>query len=146
MKRLLNILGSATAKHQRKITYLFVGGLLFLIDLTVTLAMFYVFDVKAGYSSAIGFSSSFVVGFALNKNLVFKHTSTSRFKVHVQVTMYLLLSLVNLFVTSFTVNLLVNKGLRIELVKPGMVIMAACWNYLILGRYIFSQNKQEKVD
>ena len=146
MQRLHLAWGSLASRHRKKINYLFVGGLLFMIDLVVTLTAFYILHINPGFASAIGFSSSFVAGFALNRNVVFKHTNTSRFSMHTQLTLYLLLSTVNLFITSYSVNLLVNQGLRIELVKPLVVIVAACWNYFILGHYIFSHNRSEEVN
>src|SRR5947209_7749380 len=100
--------------HRRQISYLFVGGLLFLIDFGLSVSTYHIFHIAPGYASAIGFCSSFVAGFMLNKKVVFRHTQSSKFTVHKQVTLYLLLAFVNLFITSLTVNYFVRHGIRIE--------------------------------
>lgn len=137
MKKLSSIVSLIPKAHQKKFTYLFVGGLLFVIDFGSTVFSYYAFNLKAGYASAVGFGVSFIVGFTLNKNIVFKHGNDSRFTLHMQVTLYLILAFVNLFITSFTVNYFVNHGVHIEIAKPIMVISAAFWNYFILNHYIF---------
>lgn len=128
-------------KHKTKILYLFVGTLLFLIDFGFSVLTYYAFNFEAGIASATGFCASFIVGFTLNKKLVFRHNNKSRFKVRTQVSLYLLLASINLIVSAISVDLLVKHGLRIEIVKPILVAGIAYWNYLILGRYIFSYKK-----
>ena len=137
MKKLHLVAGSIIKKHKRKLTYLFVGTTLFFIDFASTLIVYYIFNLDAGYASATGFCVSFVIGFMLNKRLVFRHSNSSKFKIKTQVSLYLLLAFINLLISAFAVDTSVAAGAPIEVSKVATTIIIACWNYIILGRYIF---------
>lgn len=126
----------------KQLRYLLTGGLLFLIDYASSLAVYHAFDLQPGFASAVGFTTSFLVGFLMNKHIVFHHTKASRFTTRLQVTLYLLLAFLNLFIASGAVQLLVTLGMRIELAKPLQVAVMAIWNYFILNRFIFSERKE----
>lgn len=121
----------------RIVRYLVVGGLLFIFDFVCSLFFYYVLHLDPGIASGTGFLLGFLIGFTLNKKVVFLHNSNSRFSVRVQVTLYLLLALLNLIVSASLVHKLVRYGFRIEYVKIFVTGAIAGWNYIILGRYIF---------
>lgn len=142
MEKLFTLKNRIPEKHQRKVSYLFVGGLLFLIDYSISLFLYYVIHLPAGYASAGGFCASFIVGFTMNKKVVFTHSKTSYLTLRMQIISYLTLALINLFISAYVVNYLVNQGAKIEIVKPLLTIVIACWNYTILGMYIFGHKRQ----
>lgn len=146
MEKLVNGIDALLGKHRKAVTYLFVGGLLFLIDYSVSLFAYHYLDFGPGIASATGFCSSFIVGFTLNKRVVFKHDKTSQHSLNMQIALYLLLATFNLFFTSWIVEVAVNQGVRIEVIKPIVVIAAAFWNYIILGNYVFGHKKVEQVE
>lgn len=117
-----------------------------MIDFTVTVFSYHILNFGPGQASALGFCVSFVVGFTLNKKVVFTHTATSRFSLHVQVMLYLSLAFINLIVTSSIVDFFVKHGIKIETMKVIVVIAAACWNYVILGRVIFAHKQAKALD
>ncbi len=137
MKRLLAPCEADWIKHCRVISYLLVGAMLFIIDYATTLAAYHLLGLAAGYASGLGFLVSFLVGFSLNKSVVFKHSEASKFSLRTQVVLYLVLAFSNLLITSSIVSALVGHGTKIEIVKPGVVAAGACWNYFILGHYVF---------
>lgn len=126
--------------QSREVRYLIVGGTLFFIDFISTLIAYYVFRLGPGMASATGFMIGFLVGFALNKKIVFTHNKRNRFTLRTQVTLYLMLALLNVVFSASLVRWLVVYGLRIEFVKPCVTILIAGWNYVILGRYIFGNH------
>lgn len=130
--RLKNIL------RLKQIQFVLTGGLLFIIDYIFSLSAFYIFNLEAAFASAVGFAASFLVGFSINRNIVFKHTQQSRLTVANQVTLYLLLALFNVVISSYLVQLLVDNVAPIEYIKPFVVVVFAVWNYFVLNRYIFS--------
>lgn len=134
-----------TTQYRSQLTYLSVGCLLFAVDFSCSLLAYYSFEIDAGYASAIGFVMSFLIGFTLNKNIVFRHDSLSRFNVNTQVALYLVLAMVNLFVSAYVVDISVAQGIRIEVIKPIVVLTIAYNNYYILGRFIFSKKPTHKV-
>lgn len=126
-------------KHRTLINFLITGGILFVIDFGVSLFMYYLVGLGPGISSGIGFTAGFIVGFTLNKKWVFKHDSKSRFNVSAQLILYLLLAVFNLIISSVAVEVIVGKGIMIEIVKPITVIVIAFWNFLIFKFFIFSK-------
>ena len=137
LNRLPNATRHVIQRYRRPLLYLCVGTLLFVIDFSVTVLSYHVLKFGPGLASATGFCTSFIVGITLNKRVVFTHTATSRFSLNTQVALYLALAIINLILTSSIVDYFVNHGVRIEMMKPAVVIAAACWNYVILGKYIF---------
>lgn len=123
--------------HRREVRFLLVGGILFVVDYTVSVAAFYLLSVPAGLASALGFMASFIIGFTLNRSIVFAHSEKSKFSVHAQVSLYLTLALANMFISATFVQVSDNLGIKIQLSKPLITAVIAVWNYLILGKYIF---------
>ena len=110
---------------------------MFLIDFSASMFAFYIVGLSAGWASALGFSTSFVVGFTLNKKVVFKHENNSRLNLRQQITLYFSLAIFNLLISAFAVEYMVDQGLVIEISKTIVVIIIAIWNYIILNRIIF---------
>lgn len=122
----------------KQVQFILTGGLLFVIDYLFSLSAFYIFHFEAGFASAIGFAASFIVGFSMNRNIVFKHTQQSRLSVNAQIAYYLLLAIFNVIVSSYLVQILVDNVAPIEYIKPFVVAAFAVWNYFVLNKYIFS--------
>lgn len=127
----------------RQVRFVLVGGILFLIDFIVTLFCYHILKLDPGIASAIGFCSSFIVGFTLNKKIVFTKSERARFSVRTQIVLYLILATLNLSISAWSVQILVSQGIWIEVVKPSVTILIACWNYVILGRFIFHSQEYQ---
>lgn len=141
MKKLLYIITNLLVKHERKLRFLLVGGLLFLIDFGFSLFAYHLLNLSAGWASALGFSISFIVGFTLNKKVVFKRGKNNRFNAKYQLVLYCSLAVVNLFISAFAVEAMVGSGVIIEISKPIVVATIAIWNYIILNKIIFAIKK-----
>lgn len=127
-------------KH-KQVQFLATGVLLFVIDYVSTLLVYYLFDLEPGIASAIGFCASFVAGFTINRNVVFKHDGKSRFSIGWQIALYLLLALFNLVISSIAIQYIVTHFLPLALVKPIAVAVMAVWNYVILNRLVFAPSR-----
>lgn len=123
------------------IFFLFVGGITFLIDLSVTYALFHFLHVPAYIASAAGFLSGFFFNFPMNRKRVFHHSSNDRFSLKTQVVFYAGLSLINLAVTSLLVQLIVDWGGLIQIAKILVTVLIAIWNFLIFRFFIFSKKQ-----
>lgn len=127
-------------KYHKQLKFIAIGFLLFLIDFISTVSSYYVLQLSPGISSAIGFTASFVFGFSLNRKIVFVRNENSRFTLKIQIILYLMLALANLFLSALIVEYIVRNGVRIEIIKPLLVIMFAFCNYVIMNKYIFRIN------
>lgn len=126
---------------KQAILFLAVGVVTLLIDVLVTNTMYSVLHVPAAYASAVGFLSGFVTNFPLNRKKVFNHGVNDRFSLRVQATLYALLSIFNLFMTSWLVGLLVTHDiLHIQYAKILITGIFAIWNFLVFKFFIFSNN------
>ncbi len=114
------------------------GGILYVVDVVSTSIAFYSFHLPAWFASAIGFCVSFLVGFLITKNFVFKHNEKSRFGIKLQIALYMLLALLNLVLSSYIVDVAVRTGVRVEVAKTIIVGVMAVWNYFLLNKFIFS--------
>jgi putative flippase GtrA len=126
--------------------FLFVGGITFLIDVSIAAIMYNTIHLTAFLASGIGFLSGFFFNFPMNRKRVFSaHTEYSKFSLHQQVVMYFALCLFNLVTTSYLVEILVNVQGNIVAAKTAATIMIAIWNFLLFKFYIFS-NETKKIE
>lgn len=123
--------------------FLAVGLVTLGIDLTVTTILYNLFHLPAYLASGIGFLSGFFFNFPMNRKRVFKHSEYDRFSLHAQVVMYISLSLFNLFMTSFLVEVIVGSNIyTIGFAKLFVTALIAAWNFLIFKFLIFSKTKK----
>jgi putative flippase GtrA len=118
-----------------------VGAVTLLIDIGVSAACFYIFQLPAYLASGIGFLSGFFFNFPMNRKKVFHHTEHDRFTFQVQVLFYVILCIFNLITTSLLVEVMVNSNiLEIQYAKIAVTILIAFWNFLLFKFFIFSKN------
>ncbi|MBP7760320.1 GtrA family protein [Candidatus Saccharibacteria bacterium] len=122
----------------RPVRFLIMGGVLYLIDVLTTSGVYYLFSAPPWLASAVGFCTSFMIGFAGNRKLVFRPEGEGKFSAHQQMIFYLLLALINLVISTLVVEYFVRHGARIEIIKTFMVVVMAVWNYFLLRRLIFA--------
>lgn len=117
-----------------------VGGISFLIDLTVTSLLYNLLHFPAYLAGIIGFLSAFFFNFPINRKQVFKHLKHDRFKLRTQIILYITLSIFNLIMTALILELMVgSRVFSIEVAKIIMTAMIATWNFLLFKFYIFSK-------
>lgn len=124
---------------QQGLLFLLVGGVTFLIDLIVTVALNNLLHLSPYLSSSIGFLSGFVFNFPMNRKKVFKHSINDRFKMTTQIYLYITLCVFNLLVTSVLSEALVLAGLYIGYAKIFITAMISVWNFLIFKYFVFSK-------
>lgn len=135
------------AKHTdltKQIIFFGVVGLTTLgIDLIVTVGLYNILHFPAYLASGIGFLSGFIFNFPMNRKKVFKHTKHDRFSLKTQIILYTSLSVFNLFMTSFLVEVIVASGLvSIAVAKIIVTILIAIWNFVFFKLFIFSKKNQ----
>ncbi len=119
-----------------------VGLITLGIDVAVTTSFYNIFNFPAYLASAIGFMSGFFFNFPVNRKKVFNHSDKDKFSLHIQVVMYLSLSVFNLIATSAMVEGLVSFNLlEIQYAKIVVTALIAIWNFLLFKFYIFSKSQ-----
>ena len=121
-------------------SYGLVGVISLLLDLLVTVVLFNIFNFPAYLASAVGFMTGFLFNFPMNRKKVFHHGPHDRYSLKEQVSMYLSLSILNLFVTSFLSEILVSSHIvKIGYAKLIVTALIAVWNFLLFKFVIFSK-------
>lgn len=121
--------------------FLVVGLITLAIDVFVSWSTYNYLDVSSYTASCLGFMAGFAFNFPANRHKVFSHTSADRFKLSVQVTMFSMLVLFNLFVSTFFTGYLVEQGIfEISMAKIMITAIIASWNFFILKNIVFSKN------
>lgn len=126
---------------KQAILFLIVGVITLLIDLSVTVILNKFLHFPPYLSSSIGFLSGFVFNFPMNRKKVFNHSVDDRFKLTVQIYLYIALCAFNLFVTSVASEVLVYIGLHIAIAKILITGTISVWNFLIFKFFVFSKKK-----
>lgn len=134
------------SKHLKQIVFfVIVGGVSFLIDLTVTTFLYKVAHFPAYISGVIGFLSSFFFNFPINRKHVFNHTEDDKFSLKAQATLFAILCIFNLITTGILIEVLVNSAnLPISISKILTTGMIATWNFLLFKFYIFSKRTNQQ--
>ena len=87
-------------------------------------------------ANSISFACGFVVSFILNKKWVFASVGNSK----IQLTRYFILALVNLAISTALIWILVDVAHVYDLIaKIAVMLVIACWNYVIFSRVIFKR-------
>ncbi|MBN1382513.1 MAG: GtrA family protein [Deltaproteobacteria bacterium] len=118
--------------------YLFVGGLLFLLDLSVFLTLAEIFSFDIRLAQAISRTAGAVAGFGGHKYISFRTRSVGSFILGIEQGMsYTLLTIINIFISPFIVQLAVHTvggSLTIGKVVAEMFIVME--TYFLL-RFVF---------
>lgn len=118
-----------------------VGGVSFLIDLSVTTVLYTYAHFPAYLAGILGFVSSFFFNFPINRKHVFKHSKHDRFSLKTQASLFATLCVINLFATGVFMELLVNQvHLPIAAAKVVVTGTIATWNFCLFKLVIFAKH------
>ena len=121
-----------------------VGGTSFLIDVSVTTALFHYLHFPAYLAGVIGFCSAFFFNFPINRKHVFNHSDKDRFSLKKQIILYFSLSIFNLLMTGVLMQWLVGTHLlNIGFAKACVTGLIAIWNFLLFRFFIFSKRPDQ---
>ncbi len=135
-------------KLTKQITFfVLVGAITFLIDLSVTAALYYLLHLPAYLSSGIGFLSGFFFNFPMNRKKVFQHSNKDQHSLKIQLILYASLCIFNLIATSGLTELFVSSGLlTIAYAKIVITAFIATWNFIIFKLFIFSKKNADSTN
>lgn len=117
------------AQHQI-IRYLFIGGLSFIIEMSVLYTLNHILHASATVSVAISFWVGLIVGYVLQKIIAFQNKEKSRRAIARQLVGYSLLVAWNYGFTLLVVELFQNN-LSVVLLRTIVIAITTLWNYAI---------------
>lgn len=119
--------------------YLLTGGASFVVEFSVFLFLVYVVTLPGWAGQTISYVVALIINFALLKYWAFVHGKESGARR--QLIKYGMLVGINLPLTTWIVYELISHNVEPFIAKLAVVLMAACWNYVIYDRLIFPQRK-----
>lgn len=122
-----------------------VGVVTLLIDVLVTYFVHQA-GVSAQVASGAGFLSGFFFNFPMNRKKVFNHSKQDRFSLKMQITLYAVLSIFNLILTSWLVGWLAENIMEIQYAKTLVTAVFAVWNFFVFKIFIFSKHHSGEKD
>ncbi len=126
--------------EKRLAHYVISGATAFTIEYGSFLILYYSLHVHAVVANTISFSLGLLTSFLLNRLWVFGQ-SEHNMQVTNQLSLYLITGLINLLITDVAIHFLVRAGIPAFLDKVGLVILVACWNFIIFKKIIFAHKK-----
>lgn len=124
--------------NSKVVKYLATGGLSFVFEFSIFVALVYGLTLQVGWSQAISYALALVVNFTLLRAWAFKSNKAS--KASVSLVKYGLLVLVNLPLTAFLIEFIVDSGASPALAKVLVTLLAATWNYFVYNKLIFKND------
>jgi putative flippase GtrA len=121
--------------------YLVSGGSAFFLEYGSFFVLLNLLHVQLYLANSLSFALGLSVSFLLNRNWTFKKETYHR-KSHHQFVMYLLLALLNLFMTNLIIGSLKHFGLSPlvgKIIAMGLIIG---WNFSLFNKVIFKQTQQ----
>lgn len=119
----------------RPFRYLVAGGVAFVSDYSVFLALHYLAGLSSPRSGVISFFIGLIVSFTLQRFWVFSGDSNQLIKR--EVIGYGVLAFINFFVTAYGLILLDNLKVPAFIAKLLIVGIIMVWNYLLYKNVIF---------
>lgn len=120
--------------------YVMSGLSSFFIDYFSFLLFYYILHVPLLISNSLSFVFAFVIGFVINRNWTFQNYDGYRFRTHYQITMYLVLAIINFFISNSLIYLLNKKLLLPAAIAKLLIIgIVALWNYTVFRLLIFKK-------
>ena len=124
-----NNLLTKLSQHQI-IRYLFVGGLSFVIEISVLYILNQLLHIHPTVSVAISFWVGFIVAYVLQKLVTFKNKERTRRAIAKQLIGYSLLVLWNYLFTLAVVELF-QDSLSVLLLRAIVIAITTIWNYVL---------------
>lgn len=126
--------------EKRIIHYGISGFSAFIIEYGSFLILYYALKLPVVLSNTLSFILGLITSFTLNKNWVFGHTVHTR-TFYNQFLVYLSVAVVNLMVTNLAIHILA-KYIPAFVAKILLVLIVACWNFVIFKKIIFKSDEQ----
>jgi putative flippase GtrA len=130
-------------KEKRLIHYVIAGGAAFTIEYGSFLILYYHFHVAAVTANTVSFILGLITSFMLNRLWVFGHKKQHRRVAH-QISLYLMIAGINLIITDVVIHFLVQAKIPAFIAKILLVILVACWNFVIFRKIIFTHRTLAK--
>jgi putative flippase GtrA len=117
------------AQHQI-IRYLFIGGLSYVIEISVLFTLNQLLHIQPTISVAISFWVGFIVAYILQKIVTFQNKEKSRHAIAKQLVGYTLLVLWNYGFTLLVVELFQND-ISVVVLRTIVIVITTIWNYAL---------------
>jgi putative flippase GtrA len=117
------------AQHQI-IRYLFIGGLSFVIEISILFTLNQLLHVPPTISVAISFWVGFIVAYILQKLITFQNKEKSKRALAKQLAGYTLLVLWNYGFTLLVVELFQNN-ISVVVLRTIVIVITTIWNYAL---------------
>lgn len=126
--------------HKKEVRYLISGGASFIGEYAVFLLAITVLPLI--FSNVISFSVGLLTSFLLHKLWTFADDEYHH-NTHVQFVTYALLAVVNIFLTSILLYVVVEfAGMESWIAKLLSMLAMVTWNYFILNLHIFKSKTE----
>lgn len=120
------------------VKFLAIGVLTFFLDYGLTISLHYWGGLEGYIASSIGFTCAFLFNFFMSRQWVFHSKDPRRFSSKVQMTLFLILTFLNLGVSTIFVAVSSQFGVEVAVSKVVITAFIAAWNYIINKKVIFS--------
>lgn len=131
--------------NKRILVYISVGVLAFMSEYLSFIIVYYLTPVSYALllSQTISFCLGLLVSFNGNRLLTFKdNKNVYKYNTKQQLGLYLLLAIVNLFLSYIIIFILIHKLLILPLLSKLIVmVMVVGWNFFVLNRLVFNTKK-----
>lgn len=124
--------------NHKLLRYIVVGGLSFMFEYTVFIAVVYGFGFEAEVGQAVSYISTLIVNFLLLRSWAFKSKDEDKIRRHL--VKYCLLVVFNLPATTLLIGWLTAIGLAAIIAKIVIVALTTVWNYIVYDKMIFKQS------
>jgi len=124
-------------RDQRLLHYATSGSSAFAIEYSSFLILFYHYHITAVIANTVSFVLGFTTSFILNRLWVFGQKEQTKQVLH-QISLYLVIAFINLAITDIAIHFLVNAHVPAFIAKIILVIIVACWNFIIFKKIIFT--------
>lgn len=112
------------------VRYLFIGGLSFVIEISVLFALNQLLHVPPTISVAISFWVGFIIAYILQKLVTFQNKEKSKRALAKQLAGYTLLVLWNYGFTLLVVELFQNN-ISVVVLRTIVIVITTIWNYAL---------------
>jgi len=120
------------------VRYIFIGGLSYLIELSLLIGLRYGIGLEQTASVGISFWFAFAVSFVLQKFFAFKSTTLTAKRIVKQTLFYSTLVFVNFGFTLLFVHLF-TPLVGLIIARTTALIITTGWNFILYSRVIFKE-------
>jgi putative flippase GtrA len=130
--------------EKRLIHYLVAGGTAFVVEYGSFLVFYYGLHMSAVIANTISFILGLATSFTLNRFWVFGHKKQNR-RVSHQLSIYAIVGGANLLITDTAIHYMVHAGIPAFIDKILLVMLVACWNFVIFKKFIFAHKPEDEL-